>query len=421
MRALLPALVILSLLAPGLAEARTNKVRHDNLVPPAWAATAAPAVGQLTDLEVLDGVVYLAGSDGIAAVEPGGAVRWTLPLPPAAFRNLDVDAAGIAFTAVSVAGVEPASGFRAFALGSLGDVPAFKDAAIGLLSLDGKLAWQVPSDIQSPLSAPGLSPTAVAVMRGKDMIIVDRADGHTLGVADIKYVGEDSKFFAGFFAVGHRGQPVWHEGAFYSSFYGYLVKADATGGGRETALGPLFHPFYDVTTDPVPFSGMLLAANTIDPEKGNTYFAVDAKLDTRFNEATPDKSSGTGAIAVVGDRAYLASNFYVWAIDAKGREKWCSMNKKGGLTPSSGRGIRYLSGMGGVGFRKSASDLMVADTEQVYIATNNAGDVITVLDAATGAYVRTIDVKEPLVALGLTDKALVVATDHDVRFLPTGG
>lgn len=420
MRPLLPLLAALVLL-PGIAEAKTNKVSHASLSAPVWRSQGSPAVGQVTDVEVHDGTVYVAGSDGIAAVSPAGEVRWTLALPAAAFRKIDADENGVAFTAVSVAGVEAASGFRAFALGSLGDVPTFEGASIGLVSPTGTLTWQVASEIQSPLSAPGLSPTSVAVMRGKDLIVVDRGDGHTLGVADIKYVGEDSKFFAGFFSVGHRGQPVWYDGAFYSSFYGYLIKTDASGGGRETAIGPLFHPFFDVTTDPVVFAGMLLAGNSIDPEKGNTYFGVDSKLATNFNEATPDKNSGTGSIAVVGDRAYLASNFYVWAIDPKGHVKWESVNKKGGLAPSSGRGVRYTSGMGGIGFRKSATDLLAADANHVFIATNNAGDVITVLDAKTGAYVRTIDVKEPIVALALVGDALAVATDHELRFLPADG
>lgn len=418
MRSLSCALALLGALVATPAEAKTTKVRHATVVAPTWTATATPTIGQLTDVEVRDGVVYVAGSDGIAALGPDGAVRWTLALPPAAFRSLDVDGAGVAFTAVSIAGLEPAKGFRAFALGSVGDVPTYEGATIGLATLDGSLTWQVASDLQSPLSPPGLSPTSVAVMRGDDMVVVDRRDGHVLGVADIKLVGEDSKFFAGFFARGHRGQPVWHDGAFYSSFYNYLIKTDASGASRETALGPLFRPFYNVTAEPVPFAGMLLAGSTGDSQKGSTYFAVDGKLETRFNEWAPDKQSGCGSIAVAGDRAVIATNFYVWAIDAKGRIQWKSVNKKGGLYPASGRGVRYERSLG---YRKSAADLMVADTGHVYVATNNGGDVITVLDAATGAYVRTIDVKTPIVALGLAGDALVVATDTDVRFLPTAG
>lgn len=418
MRSFLPVLALLGALVSPPAEAKTTKVKHATVVAPAWAATATPAIGQLTDLEVRDGVVYLAGSGGLAAVTPGGDVRWTLPLDAAAFRNLDVDAAGLAFTAVSIAGIEPSKGFRAFALGSVGEVPTYEGATVGAASLDGALTWKVASDVQSPLSPPGLSPSSVAVMRGKDMVVVDRGDGHVLGTADIKIGFEDSKFFAGFFARGHRGQPVWHEGAFYASFYNYLIKTDASGGSRETALGPLFRPFYNVTAEPVPFAGMLLAGNTGDTQKGSTFFAVDGKLETRFNEFTPDKQSGCGSIAVVGDRAIVASNFYVWAIDAKGRIKWQAVNKKGGLYPSSGRGVRYERSLG---HRKSAADLMVADERHVYIATSNGGDVVTVLDTATGAYVRTIDVKMPIVALGLVGDTLVVATDGDVRFLSTAG
>ncbi|MFZ5479889.1 MAG: hypothetical protein ACOZNI_24205 [Myxococcota bacterium] len=410
-------LLAASIVAPP-AEAKTNKVRHTAVVAPAWSGTVPSAVGQLTDLEVRGDVVYVAGSAGIAALSAAGEAKWTLTLPPAAFRGLHVDDGGLAFTAYTLKDVDPAKGFRAFVMGSVGDVPTYDGATIGAVTLDGALVWQVASEIQSPLSPPGLSPGSVAVMRGKDMIVVDRGDGHTLAVADLKYVGEDSKFFAGFFARGHRGQPVWWGDRFYASFYGTIVKTDGQGGGRETAFGPLFRPFYNVTCELVPFGDTLLGGSTGDSQKGNTWFAIDPKFDAKMNEWSPDKQSGCGSIAVVGERAYLASNFYVWSINAKGRVQWQSVNKKGGLYPSSARGVRYVSGLG---FRKSPTDLLVADDKHVYVATDNGGDVVTVLGAGDGAYVRTIDVKAPIVALGLAGDTLVVATDGDVRFLPAGG
>lgn len=406
---LLPAAALLA--AP--AEAKTTKVRHTNLVPPTWTATTASPVGQITDLELAGDLVYVAGTRGIAAISPSGETKWTLELPAATFRNLAVDDKGLAFSAYTLTGVDLAHGFRAFAMGKMGDAPTYADAVVGSVTLDGTLAWSTPSDVASPHSAPGLSPTAVAVMRGKDMFIVDRADGKVLGNPDIKMVGEDSKFFAGFFSRGFRVQPVFWEGQFYSAFYGTVIKANPDGSGRETSWGPLFRPFYNVTCGLEPFGKALIGGSTGDSQKGSTYFAIDPKMDLDFNEFSPDDQSGCGVIAVGGERAVYASNFYVWAVNPKGKTVWKSVNKKGGLYPGSGRGVRYVHGLG---YRKSYPDLMVADASNVYVATDNSGDVVTVLGMEKGEYVRTIDVKAPIVALGLTQSGLVVATDTEVRF-----
>ncbi|MDP2316905.1 MAG: hypothetical protein Q8P41_28695 [Pseudomonadota bacterium] len=399
-------------LAPA-AEAGSNKVRHTNVVPPAWTATAPSTVGQITDLEVAGGVVYVAGTTGIAALSPAGEAKWTVALPAASFRNIAADDKGVAFTSYSLAGIDPSEGFRFFVLGKLGDAPTYVDATVGSVTLDGALAWSTPSDVQSPHSAPGLSPTSIAVMRGKDMVVVDRADGHVLAKPDIKMMGEDSKFFSGFYARGYRVQPVFWEGQFYSAFYNTVIQVNPDGSARETAFGPLFRPFYNVTCGLVPFGKGLTGGSTGDTQKGNAYYAFNGKFGMLYNEWSPDKQSGCGSVTVVGERAVYASNFSVWAINSKGKTVWKSENRKGGLYPASGRGIGYVHYLG---FRKSYPDLMVADPASVYIATSNDGDVITVLEMNKGKYVRTIDVKAPIVAMGLTDAGLVVATDTDVRF-----
>lgn len=403
----------LATLAAAPAAAKTTKVKHANVVPPTWTATTASPVGQITDLEVAGDLVYVAGTAGIAALSATGETKWTLALPAASFRNLAVDDTGLAFTAYTLSGVDPAQGFRAFALGKIGDAPQYADAVVGAVTLDGALAWTTPSDVASPHSAPGLSPTSVAVMRGKDMLVVDRADGKVLANPDIKMMGEDSKFFAGFFARGYRVQPVFWKDQFWSAFYGTVIKVNADGSARETAYGPLFRPFYNVTCGLEPFGDTLLGGSTGDSQKGSTFFAVDTKFDMKVNDWSPDEQSGCGALTVAGDKAVYASNFYVWAVNGKGKVLWKSVNKKGGLYPGSGRGIRYVNYLG---YRKSDPDLLVADASNVYVATDSGGDVVTVLGMEKGEYVRTIDVKTPIVALGLTTGGLVVATDSDVRF-----
>lgn len=425
MRSFVPALLALSLVSLFAAEpawAGKNKVRHTAVEEPAYASTVAADVGQVTHMRAVDGVVYLAGEKGIAAIGADGATKWRLELPPAAFRNVEADGAGVAFTAYSVAGVEPATGFKSFVMGTLGDAPEIAGATVGAVSADGKLLWQVESDLQTALSAPGLSPSSVAVTRGRDVVAYDRGDGHELGRTPMEFVGQDSKFFAGFFAQATRGQPVLIGDAFYATFIGYLTKTDLSGNKVETSFGPLFKPFYNVTCGPEPFGDLVVFGSTGDSQKGSAFFGVKGdKMKVAFNEFSKDKISGCGSIASNESTLFMASNFHVFAMNEKGKIEWESVNKKGGLYPAGNRGVRYTKPqvMGGVamGVRKSYADMMVADEKYVYVATANGGDVVTVLDAGTGKYVRTVAVMAPIVGLALVEGKLAVATDADLRLV----
>lgn len=154
--------------------------------------------------------------------------------------------------------------------------------------------------------------------------------------------------------------------------------------------------------------GVAIVVEPVDSQKGSTYFALNTKFDMKFNHWSPDKQSGCGAITVTEDRAVYALNFYVWAVNTKGKTRWKSVNKKGGLYPGSGRGIGYINYLG---YRKSYPELLVADDTHAHLATKNGADVVTVLEMAKGKYVRTVDVSGPIVALALVEGGgLVVAT-----------
>jgi outer membrane protein assembly factor BamB len=92
------------------------------------------------------------------------------------------------------------------------------------------------------------------------------------------------------------------------------------------------------------------------------------------------------------------------------------VNKKGGLYPSANRGIRYIPGSS-FGTRKSYGDLLVVAGGQVYVGTDNGHDVITVLSAEDGSYVKTIDVGETLVSMAVVGDRLAVATDAGLHLL----
>ena len=131
----------------------------------------------------------------------------------------------------------------------------------------------------------------------------------------------------------------------------------------------------------------------------------------------PDSSSGVSTLLVDGDSLLVASNFYVFPMNKKGKIAWESVNKKGGLYPSQARGLRYLKGFP---VRKSYGDLVATDGTRIWVAADNGHDVLTVLDRASGAYIETLDVNLGIVSLAVVGDRLAVATGQDLRFLPVG-
>jgi hypothetical protein len=123
-------------------------------------------------------------------------------------------------------------------------------------------------------------------------------------------------------------------------------------------------------------------------------------------------------MVVAGDRVIASSNFWVSAIDDKGKLAWTSVNKKGGLYPSTNRGVRYT---GNFATRKTYGDLLAVGGDRVFVATSHAGhDVVTVLDAGDGGYVETLDVNETIVSLAVHGDTLAVATSAGLRLLGLG-
>jgi hypothetical protein len=137
-------------------------------------------------------------------------------------------------------------------------------------------------------------------------------------------------------------------------------------------------------------------------------------MKNKWKTWSSDDQSGCGDLVVADDLVIASSNFWVMALNEKGKLEWESVNKKGGLYPSANRGIHYV---GNFGARKSYGDLLVAAAGHVFVATDNGHDVITVLDASDGAYVKTIDVNETIVSMAAVGDRLAVATDAGLRLM----
>lgn len=409
---------LLALLVATPAHAGTTKLKPGDRTdaPTAGAPVALDAIGAVTHMDIEGSVIYLAGQKGLAAVNADGTLRWTLDLGPALQRYVDADATHVAFSSYDVAGVDPGAGLKKFMLGELGDTPTFANTRVGLASADGQLVWTVDGMEQSAISPPALSKSSVGVMLGGDFAAHDRGDGHQLGSTHLKFVGENAKFFAGMFANATRMQPIVHGDNFYGSFWGYFLQTDLNGNEIRTATGKGLTAYGSITCGPVPFGELLVIGNTGDELTRNNFFAVKPGLDDKWRLASKDLESGCGSMAVAGDKLVIATNFWAFGVSPKGKEEWVTVNKKGGLYPSSNRGVRYHHGMGTL---KSHGDLMAANAQKVFIATGyGSDDTITVLNAEDGERVGVWNVgSSPIVSMAIVDGKLAVATTTDLRFV----
>lgn len=410
--------LLLALLLALPSHAGTTKLKPGDRseAPVVGTPVSLAAIGAVTHLDVQGGTIYLAGQKGVAAVGADGTVKWTLDLGPALQRYVDADATHVAFSSFEVAGVDPGAGLKKFMLGELGDTPTFANTKVGLASTDGQLVWTVDAMEQSAVSPPALSPSSVGVMLGGDFAAHDRGDGHQLGGTHLKFVGENAKFFAGMFANATRMQPLVQGDSFYGSFWGYLLRAGLDGNEIRTATGKGLTAYGSITCGPTPFGDLLVIGNTGDELTRNNFFAVKSDLDDKWRLASKDLESGCGSMAVAGDTLVIATNFWAFGVSAKGKEQWVTVNKKGGLYPSSNRGVRYHHGMGTL---KSHGELLAATAEKVFIATGyGSEDTITVLDAATGERTAVWNVgPDPIVSMAIVEGKLAVATTTSLRFV----
>lgn len=404
--------LLLALVAPALAK---SKIQHADVQPPQWSVTAVDAqIGLVTGMVAGEGMLVLAGQKGIAAIAPDGVVRWTTPLPEAMVRDVTVSADGVAFTAWSLSSVEDkAKALNAWAAGKLLDKFEVQGASVGFLGPDGALRWSVGAEDQHPLAPPGLAPGVVAVNTGEHFTVYDQADGSQRG--GTKLPGNHTGAFAGVYDHATRGEVVAIGDAFFTSFFSFLFKFDTSGNLLDKEFGVGLTPYVDITCGPVSMGGLVVFGTTGDSQMRSHLFAMKPDMKNRWKLPSPDQQSGCGDMVRDGDRVYATSNFWAFAVDDKGKLEWESVNKKGGLYPSANRGVRYV---GNFGARKTYGDLMVVGGGRMYVATSNQGhDVLTVLDADKGTYVRTIDVNETIVSLAVVGDSLAVATPAGVHFM----
>lgn len=409
--------VALLLVSTALAK---NKVRHDDVVPPQWAVPAVDAhIGTVTDMKAAGDLLVLGGQEGVAAVDASGAVKWATPLPWAMVRNVAVDGTGVAFTDWTLGGIEDkAKALNLWASGKLLDKFEVTATTVGALGQDGALLWSHEAAEKHPIAPPGLGTDAVVVNLGTQLVAYGRADGAEVGRSEMPGTQLSGGMFKGVFDHGTRGEVVPVGDGFFTSFFSYLVRTDAHGAIQDKEFKAGLTPYVDITCGPVELGDLLVFGTTGDTNVANAFFAMKPDMKNKWKLWSPDKISGCGDIAVAGDVVVASSNFHVLAIDDKGKIAWDAVNKKGGLYPSSNRGVRYV---GNFGARKTYGDLLVVGGGRVFVGTDHDNhDVLTVLDVGSGEYVHTIDVNEPIVSLAVVGSRLAVATETGLHLMDIG-
>ncbi|MDB4980171.1 MAG: hypothetical protein JWM82_923 [Myxococcales bacterium] len=408
-------------LAAVLFSAGCGGVQHSNVVSPQVLASGkidTDQLGEVTSMRVANGKLYVGAQKGLASLDASGKVLWQVVLPAVTVRLIDADAQSVAVSSYSVVGLDTAEGTKAFFLGNLGNEPKYANAVVALFSEGGKPQWAVNTPEQTALSAPALSPVSVGVSCGTSFAVFQRANGSVVAPPMADTSGFLGGLAKGMISQAMRNRPVVFKNSFYVGFFNQLGKFDFAGKQLWLQGGfGLFSPFENITVGPLVVEDKVLVFGT-DRSQGNpgNVFGADAEPSKEFKEVVKDGGSDPGSLTVVGDHFFLATNFTVTRFQDDGDKDWTAENKKGGLYPSSFRGVRYVDSLA---TRRSAGDQMVATDDAVFVTSSHDNkDVITVLSAKSGDYVHTLNVGKPIVELAIFGDKLAVASFDGIDLLP---
>lgn len=441
-------------IATGLP-AFAKKLEHGPVVAAEVAAKVAARtlrVGAITHAVVHDGWLYVAGTDGVAAVTPDGQPQWVVRLPRADLRSLAVDAAGIAVVSQDVVAATP--GLMAeFLSGELARLPDFTNTRVTLLDRKkrGAIVWSQPVPTTGRGAPPALSAARIAYSDGRQLLVLNRADGTAAGtgrtVTEVgDYIGGLAGLDAAVIKAMTRNAPLYKDGAFYSGFSAWLSKVDA--GSGKTVSSASHHgltAFQNIASGPLAIGDNMVFGIVAQPVGGAaieigakpSIIIADANGKNVCDETVDDNKGGIGSLVVHGDHVFAATNFTLTMFDAECEDVWDveTAKKDGALAVSRYRGIRFFNN---VGVRTGMGMCMVVDDRFVYLcsaeksarpselqmaglfkvqASSGGRDVITVIDVAKGEYRTTLDPGGTIAdLLEVGDKLAVVGFD-EVRFV----
>ncbi|MDD4971826.1 MAG: hypothetical protein PHT07_20560 [Paludibacter sp.] len=369
-------------------------------------------VGNFTDLEVHNNVIYVAGQSGIAALNPDMTVLWEKTLPETSIRLIEVNNQSIAFSSYVYEG-RIGKLFSSFS--ALWDKQVFTNNTVGMLDLKGNLSWTTNLYGNSKLSSPAIGNGIVAVSSNDSLYTFDMATG----IIKMKTYS-NMKFLFGKNIKDHAtpNKPLIMSDAIYSTAPFKFAKIDFNGKIlKDKANYGLMSPLPVLTTDPIVFDNKIFISNAPTGRRGQKdgvarLFCVKENLDKDWDEFV-DVNGQSGASSLVhnSNSIIVATNFDVMAFNSKGKKLW-EMNKKIGLPLL--RGVRYSNS--DMGVKTSSGNFLCADDNNVYLASGEKvkkefKNNIMVIDAVKGKFVKTIDVPDVIVDMHMLGNTLIVITE----------
>lgn len=427
-----PLLIYGSLLAAAcvLAPAHAAEVKR---VPPSPASMALPdlsAIGQPHSVVVRNGVLYVGAREGLAAVDRGGQVLWTLKLPPMSTRQVEADAEHVAWSGAEVLGLVDGTGVTA---ALMWNDPSRKievaRAAAGLVTLQGTPVWSVPIEEPSALSVPTLSPQAVMVVGAKNARLLKRSDGSTL---------QDVVMWTNWLGISGNHvtrvavtPAVWQGEQFVVGHQNWFKKVDNKGEEQLSARNN-----FGVTGGPIVCKDQVYVGQAAYPI-GNIFTGkkahlaqIGAKGETTWRANLDDELGGVASLACGDELIYAATNSIVIAVSPAGKEVWEAHSERGvgQLFPGTHRGVvrvrDFFNNAGpAVARAATAGRQMLLAGPWLYITTrakpdaSHPEDLITLLDAKTGAFAEAIEIKSSVIDMVPFGPDLVVVTGKGLQLM----
>jgi len=430
--AFLAGLATTGLLAAGLIGAGPAIAQDGKRIAPPPASVEAPdlsEVGRAHSLAVRKDILYVGATGGLAAIDATGKLLWTVKLPGVSSRHVDADDGSVAYTSYDIVGLVAGGG--AAAVLTWGD-PARKlevaSADAGLVSLKGEPVWNVRFEEPSALSVPTLGKTAITVGAARSTRVLDRASGAKIA---------DVKMFTNWLGVADgnatriAATPALLVGDEFATVHqNWFKKINARGDETFSSSVKTQH-----TAGPLACNGSIVVGEGAYP-MGNVFtgkkarfWAVDASGKQVWNNTMDDEVGGVGSLACNDQLIFAATNVIVVAVDPAGKKVWEASNDRAGrLFPGTYRGVlrvRDIFNNAGPAVARSvtAGRQMVVAGPYLYITTRATPDVkatedvITVLDAGTGAFVEAYEVRTSVIDMTVFGKDLVLATGDGLKLV----
>ncbi|MCU1282361.1 MAG: Serine/threonine protein kinase, partial [bacterium] len=410
--------------------------------PPAWAETAwTQELGTPLHVRVDGELAFVGASNGVYALRAGGQKVWATVAAAPAKRYLTVGEGKVIVSSYSLG--EKRHGFWDR---TASDINLRENAHLTAYgAADGAPLWDLPFDAEgSKISPPVLAGGRVLVVAGARLLAVDATTGQVVWAQPI--VAE--KGLKGKWArtqAYSRVAPVVVDGKVCAAALNHLAVFDLATGALVSEDS--FSVGY-VDASPVAMSGRCFFPKDARGDGGGKteVWAVNlgvAKkhLKKLWTEAgfSDKKDLGIANLALGPNALYAVTNFRVKAFDpTSGKRLWETKDQP--VSPASaahGTRTHHVGGFnftmdmsGGSVYNDAPGTGFAVDAKRLFVparyqdpATKQTRDVVTALDAMSGAYLGSFDAGGAIV-LDLAvapDGALLLATDQGLRTVRTEG